>query len=369
MRHYPHVKLQLQIRLNELCDYVSQKNLRTADRLCNIPFSQLRSVVHQCRNPIMAEVGFPQPKHDFACFNSTNGFYGPGTMLGWYLTLAGCIVSWTLHPERKRKDSITTDTVVFLAFPLLAAVHMVLLSRCISGTYTTIEIDETVSRSISLEKLASLYSCQSRLTIEPPAKVVFAYINIVIVVISPLSATHCLKRGLAIYFVVLVSLASEYYIHAVALYNTPEFILPHTFLSQRYLLAPVASTVFACDMAELTVGRFFSHRPKKCEQLEDPPPLETDAETARRDDVEYLEPPWASRLGMILLSIVGYLLRNTNLGWIAPPMIHFWTIDWVTLFFIESLYRIADVEQVTAAATGAIVFASSLYSALAAFYQ
>ncbi|EXJ93670.1 hypothetical protein A1O1_02062 [Capronia coronata CBS 617.96] len=58
--------------------------------------------------------------------SKVNMLYGPGTILGWYMTLTACLISWTLHPRRRTQDSISADLITGLTLPIVAVVHLLL---------------------------------------------------------------------------------------------------------------------------------------------------------------------------------------------------------------------------------------------------
>src|SRR5450432_2751668 len=51
--------------------------------------------------------------------------YGPGTTACWYLTVSSCFISWTLHPKKRVSGSIDDDFIAALAFPAVAAGHLI----------------------------------------------------------------------------------------------------------------------------------------------------------------------------------------------------------------------------------------------------
>ncbi len=303
--------------------------------------------------------------YDVACCDNVNGFYGPGAMLGWYLTLAGCMVSWTLHPERKKKDSINADMLTFLLLPLTAAAQLFSFSRQIDERYVTVRFhtDEALQAALQ-EQVANFCVCQRRCAIEAPAKVVFAYLNLAIVFLYPLSATHHLRRGAAILVVMLTCLASEWYIYDFALHNTPGLTLPSPFLRRKYFLAPICTIVVVSDIGGLIFRRFsllsgYLRRPKKREELENQTPLQSQMAGEDWLDRNRL---WAIRFGMIWWGVLMYLFKDTGWTFFADPRVRFWTVDWIGLFFPASPYNIGNIEQATAAVGGGVVLGFNLYS-------
>ena len=56
-----------------------------------------------------------------------SSLYGPGTVTSWYLTLVSIILSWLLHPQKRRSDSIDVDLITVLTLPAVAAGHLLYL--------------------------------------------------------------------------------------------------------------------------------------------------------------------------------------------------------------------------------------------------
>lgn len=54
-------------------------------------------------------------------FDLVSSQYGPGVLACWILSIASAFVSWTLHAECRRQDSLDADLIVALAYPFIAA--------------------------------------------------------------------------------------------------------------------------------------------------------------------------------------------------------------------------------------------------------
>jgi len=55
-----------------------------------------------------------------------SSYYGPGALLGWYLTFASIIINWIWHPTaRFAKLKASNEIIAFLTYPCLAAGHLV----------------------------------------------------------------------------------------------------------------------------------------------------------------------------------------------------------------------------------------------------
>ena len=58
-------------------------------------------------------------------YTLVSSFYGPGAVVGWYLTALACLISYSLHPRKRRRDSITVDLIAVLTFPAIAAADLI----------------------------------------------------------------------------------------------------------------------------------------------------------------------------------------------------------------------------------------------------
>ncbi|KAK0509558.1 hypothetical protein JMJ35_007952 [Cladonia borealis] len=58
-------------------------------------------------------------------YDLVSGFYGPGAVVGWYLTALACLVCLSLHPRKRSRDSITADLIAVLTFPTVAAADLI----------------------------------------------------------------------------------------------------------------------------------------------------------------------------------------------------------------------------------------------------
>lgn len=56
---------------------------------------------------------------DYDPYAKVSGFYGPGAVGCWYLTVLSCLVTWTLNASSK--DSIDAEFIATLTFPAVAA--------------------------------------------------------------------------------------------------------------------------------------------------------------------------------------------------------------------------------------------------------
>jgi hypothetical protein len=58
-------------------------------------------------------------------YDLVSSLYGPGTTACWFLTALSCLLSWTIHPKKRRSGSIDSDFIAVLTFPVVAAAHLI----------------------------------------------------------------------------------------------------------------------------------------------------------------------------------------------------------------------------------------------------
>ena len=293
-----------------------------------------------------------QACHSPACLDHVNGLYGPGAMLGWYLTLAGCIVSWTLHPHRRSNDSIHPDFVAFLVVPLTAAAQVISLSRHAQQTSTTIEGNEAVLEAALQRDLASLQTCQVRAAIEACSKVVWVHLFFTLMV-YPLPALRHFKRGSALASVFVICLASQAYTLDHALHDLPGIKRASNFLSRGDTFMSFWSTLVGQDVVAFIQYAFNSRR-----RVTGPSVVESQAE--RRS-----EPPKdliGSRVTGLALSAMATVIQRAK-GWKQKNVPLALPVDFERILFPETPYSLGNIEQIVAAVTGATVLGFNLWSA------
>ena len=62
-------------------------------------------------------------------YDYVNPLYGPGSVIGWYLTMIATALAWSFHRSRSRSDSIDADFMISLTLPVFAVAHLLNLSR------------------------------------------------------------------------------------------------------------------------------------------------------------------------------------------------------------------------------------------------
>ena len=60
-------------------------------------------------------------------YELVSSLWGPGNTGCWYLTILSCLASWTLDPKKRASGSISIDFIAVLAYPAVAAGHLISL--------------------------------------------------------------------------------------------------------------------------------------------------------------------------------------------------------------------------------------------------
>jgi hypothetical protein len=135
-------------------------------------------------------------------FSLVASFYGPGNIISWLCTVASLFVTWCLHAQHRRKDTITTDLIFALAVPSVAAGHAIAIiffpapseRQQTIGELFTAPDDDVVQRAAAVE--AALNVCET-----------FSMIAVALIFVSMFHG-H-LKRTLAVLAVGLFAFSTE----------------------------------------------------------------------------------------------------------------------------------------------------------------
>lgn len=78
-------------------------------------------------------------------YERASSFYGPGAVGCWYLTLLSCLVTWTLSPKGRLRDSIDINLVAVLTYPAVAAGDVILRMHKMSGLDDKTEVVKSLT--------------------------------------------------------------------------------------------------------------------------------------------------------------------------------------------------------------------------------
>lgn len=175
-----------------------------------------------------------------------SSFYGPGAVGGWYLTSLACLISFRLHPRKRKADSITADLIAVLTFPTVAAAHLISQIR---SCPTEMSNATLVQRAASME--AALIVIETSLAI---ALVLFLLA----------AGFRCVKRGCLLAVVGLFCVSAECHLYfSRSVMQAIERSLDRSFLiSFGKILIGVMTLLLYCIVLALgLIFLFFAIRP------------------------------------------------------------------------------------------------------------
>ena len=178
-----------------------------------------------------------QPQSQLALVSS---LYGPGTITCWYLTTLSVLVSWTLHPQKRKSGSIDVDLIAVLTLPAVAAGHLVSQYR---GFLQAVR--GASSSSVNDGKLL-----QSIAAIEAPFNVTETFMAVSVILFIVAAWMFCIRRAISVGVIGLLCFTVECCIHFSS----------YTDLDLRYKpgisadVYPAFSRFFVADFAGLVIA-------------------------------------------------------------------------------------------------------------------
>ena len=304
--------------------------------------------------------------------SNVSSLYGPGTVLGWHLTLLSCLVAWTLHPRRRRSGSIDANLIAGLTLPTVAAVHLISQIRASS----TLRND--LNRATRPEIAA----------IEAPLVVLEIFMTFSVLFFVLAWCMKCFRRGFAVAAVGLLCFATECYVH---------FRLPHGYRPARVfqrsfvadsgiLLLVIAAVLLICALAALGLTAVFFERRRHI-RAEPAAILASDfagdeavmyALTEQMDAIAEESFQESTNMRIITavtlfflpVSFIPSLMGTTGFkSWESLSEVHITAADLARIMFPRTSYSLRDWDQAVAALAGGIVLAFSIYSVVHTNYQ
>lgn len=139
--------------------------------------------------------------------SATGSMYGPGNVLGWYFMILACIVSWTVHPKRSRKDSIDADLVVTLTFPVFAVGQLIYLVQRASRLPWNLTMEPNHMPAVERRNLSVVAA------IEAPLVIVEVFMNIAALMFTIAAVLSHARRALVSGFIGLLCYSADWYFH------------------------------------------------------------------------------------------------------------------------------------------------------------
>lgn len=348
----------------------------------------------------------PELHNRFALVSS---LYGPGTITCWYLTTLSVLVSWTLHPRKRKSGSIDVDLIAVLTLPAVAAGHLVSQVRGFLNQDKTAQISSR----------ADWKYLQSVSAIEASFNVTETFMAISVILFIVAVWMFCIRRAIFVALVGLLCFTVECYIHfsefmELGLRYEPGMSAGNYPAFSRLFVADFAGLVMAilvtlslCGLISAVIALFMlvpSRKPSSnsrqdIERVNEAGPrgrmpfrfgapaveVTRSAETTYgtrlpgRSEHLYLRAiTMATSLFLpmtFVLSLLPLVWHSTQYHTVTSATTSFWqmldeyAIRLVRDFYPRTACSTSDLDQVVAAAAGATVLGFSVYSVAKAYYK
>jgi hypothetical protein len=165
----------------------------------------------------------------YPTFEHISSFYGPGTTLCWVLIFTSIVVSWSFNLHCRSEDSIDNDFIALLAFPTVAAGHLIYQLVHFPGGHNSVFIAKRFDFLAPIE--ASLTVCETFTSYMAPGLLTLSLHRLQ------------LKRSALIGLIMLMNLVPQLLLHFQP--GALNLVLP-TSLSELWQAAgPVENLIFS----------------------------------------------------------------------------------------------------------------------------
>ena len=339
-------------------------------------------------------------------FALVSSLYGPGTIICWYLTSLSVLLSWTLHPRKRKSGSIDVDIIAVLTLPAIAAGHLVSQVRRLLNQDSNAQTDSS----------ADWEYLQSVAAIEAPFNVTETFMAISVILFLVAAWMLCIRRAIFVALIGLFCFTVECYVHFSNLKNLGLRYEPgasagnHPTFSRLFvadfagLVIAILVTLSVCSLISAAIAFFMLARLRapSSRSRQDIERVNEAASTERmpsrfgtpevgitrsaemtnetrllgRSQESFFFP--FTMVTTIFLPL-SFLSTLVPLFWeyfaVTSTAMSFWQmLDQYTSRLVRNLFprtacSITDLDQVVAGATGATVLGFSIYSVAKAYYK
>jgi hypothetical protein len=292
-----------------------------------------------------------------------NSFYGPGATACWYLTCFSRLISWTLHPRKRVADTITSDFIAQVTFPIVASAHLI-----------------TQIRSWPLESsINDEASAQLRASLAASLIITETYLSLCIILILPGLFARTPKRLCLLAVTGIFCVFSETYLYfALPSIRHAPGVFERTFIIDSLPLLVLILVLVSVLVGFLLAYIYFLFGRSRPEPIAEPPPgadLDTldDYGLANKPPEIILLTLWALPFGFLSISASGTstILDLFSLASRCKEKKTIWTgrRTFIDEFFPRTEASVMDLDQAVAMLAGMTVLGFSLYSAADARYK
>lgn len=345
----------------------------------------------------------PSDDSNVNVYATVSSLYGPGMVSCWYLTTFSVLISWTLHPYKRKSGPIDVDLIATLTLPVVAAGHLISQARLLLYRH-------------AFELYEPFFSVAA---IEAPFVIVEIFMQISVILFLIAAWRRALRRLIMTGLVGLLCFAVECYIHfsnfpRLNLQYHPKALSHIAF--HRYFVADFAAITIAITVLLVVVSlsstaipvvyaRYKQEQPRRSQDdnrridlaalqaisvtagaYDASEPHQYNAALAQVIETERLEAldiahksraierqtrliTYMSTIFLpvsLLLSLFPTVMLSFNR---TGGSIHLLTTSLRTIFFPRTSSSIGDLDQAVAVAAGATILAFSLYSVIKAHYK
>ena len=134
-------------------------------------------------------------------FAKVSSLYGPGTIAAWYFTILSVLVSWILHPSKRKSGSIDVDLIATLSLPAVAAGHV--MSQAHLFLYHKVYDDNGNGRGL-IQLIAAT---------EAPFIVTETFMALSVILFLVAAWMLCIRRAIIVALIGLQCFVVECYVH------------------------------------------------------------------------------------------------------------------------------------------------------------
>ena len=292
-------------------------------------------------------------------YNLVSSFYGPGAVMGWYLTALACLITFSLHPRKRSRDSITADLIAVLTFPTVAAADLMTQVRSYPKEGATL-----AQNAASIE--ATLIVTETSLIID-----------VVLFILAV--GFKCVRRGCLLATVGLFCFSAECYMYfspSVSQAIGKNLDRPFLINFGSILISVMAVLLICIICALILIAIFFSRLAHQHHAR----PSERDEEATRRDwERDFKESHNATALSMITVLSLPCTFVATLFPFFSEALVNLPSqfrprIRTVASRIAHNLIptsntSVKELDQAVALLAGASVLGFSLYSTADTYYQ
>ncbi|CAD6569606.1 MAG: hypothetical protein ASARMPREDX12_002739 [Alectoria sarmentosa] len=348
-------------------------------------------------------VVIPSGDSNVNVYATVSSLYGPGTVSCWYLTTFSVLISWTIHPHKRKSGSIDVDLITTLTLPVVAAGHLISQARLLLYRH-------------AFDLYEPIYSVAA---IEAPFVIVEIFMQISVILFLIAAWRRALRRLVITGLVGLLCFAVECYIHfsdfpRLNLQHHPK-ARPHVAFHRYFvadftaitiaitvllvvvsLLSTAIPVVYAgynqeqprpsrdenrrLDLAALRAISVTARTYNDSESYQYNAALAQEIETERLEALDHAHKSRAIERQTRLITYVSTIflpisfllslfpagMLGSNAAMLGSDILRNW---FRTTFFPRTSFSISDLDQAVAVAAGATILAFNLYSVMKAHYK